>query len=111
MQPIFEFIRAWQVLGHSETLTIDFDRFKERYFPTLAHCLEDMNWKFGQGEILRIIFNIKECKPDDCYLYGRIVYTKTKKKTDEKYWKLEKGNVVFLSRKRKLKSDTAKHTK
>ena len=111
MQPIFEFIRAWQALGHSDTLTIDFDRFKERYFPMLAFCLEDMNWKFGQGEILQITFNIKECQPDEKYLYGRVIRTMPKQKTEERYWKLEKGNVVFLSRKRKLKNDTAQHAK
>ena len=109
MQPIFEFIRAWQVLGKNNTLTIDFDRFKERYFPTLAESLEDMNKKFGQGDILQIIFNIKECKPDKSYLYGRVIRTTSDNNTEERYWKLEDRNVVFLSRKRKLKNESTKH--
>lgn len=103
MSVIFEFISAWQVLGKENILTLNFEKFKERYYPMLAFCIEDMNWKFGAGEISEIVFHTDECEPANQKLYGRIVRVDRNKK-DERFFKLENGYVIFLSHKRKLKN-------
>ena len=108
MQPIFEFIRAWQALGKSDTLNLSFDKFKDHYFPMLAFCIEDMNWKFGAGEVSAIIFNINECRPDEEFLYGQVVRIVSRRE-DGRFFKFENGHVVYLSHKRKLKNGTIQH--
>jgi hypothetical protein len=63
----------------------------------LIHVLEEMNRDFGYGQITAISFNMQEC--DEKGIYGQV----ERDGHDNRFFKLENNNVVFLSRRRKFK--------
>ena len=109
MTVIFDFLKASEALDNKLTeLGFDFEKFKTHYYPDLAYCIEDMNWKFGAGEISEIILSVGDCDIENEVLYGKVVRIVRRNK-DERFFKVENGHVVFLSHKRKLKN-VCQHT-
>lgn len=69
-----------------------------KFLPVLIDMLQNMNHDFGEGEITSISFDMRECGENG--IYGFV----ERDNNDQRWFKLENDNVIFLSRKRKFKS-------
>jgi hypothetical protein len=89
-------------VGHVILGEGDYQSEKMLPIKELRLTLEEMNSRFGEGEILNIKLRSWECEPEKDWYYG-VVYILCGEKIDQRFFKLENGYVTFLSRRRKLK--------